>query len=222
MFSDFFEINHFEQRRKEVMNISNDDFKIVESKIRKEYLQTLLQYSKIGKTVKEINELFDKYDSELKQLGGNAFEKRNESLLVDGTDTSGNTALMWASLRGHIEIVNYLLMEQNANVNHKNNDLQTALMYACSEGNLTTAKALICHGADINHQDKWGDFPLKEAAYENHVELVKLLLSEKHIDLTLKNVLKQDVVDVCRIYQNHDCLKIIEQCKLKKVGDLSN
>ena len=59
------------------------------------------------------------------------------------------TALMGASLNGHLDVVRALLAAK-ANVNAKYSDGMTALMMASSKGNLDLVQALLAEGADVN------------------------------------------------------------------------
>ena len=59
---------------------------------------------------------------------------------VNSTDEEGNTALMYASYNGNREIVE-LLIENGADIDHENNDGNTALMWATNgEKNTETIK----------------------------------------------------------------------------------
>lgn len=55
---------------------------------------------------------------------------------------------------------------------------KTALMWACSNGNLTLVKALIEIGADVNEQDKKGMTPLHYACRNGNIEVVEYLLEQ--------------------------------------------
>lgn len=63
---------------------------------------------------------------------------------IDAADTDGNTPLVYAAKKGHIEIVRYL-------VNHSA-DVETyggkALIYAAEYGHLGTVKYLVEYGAE--------------------------------------------------------------------------
>lgn len=91
---------------------------------------------------------------------------------INGKNTFGKTALMYAAQYGFTESVKILLAagaDINAQTDEGNqkdsscaddpciaNGSRTALMYAVQEGHLETAKYLVKNGADINLQDSMG------------------------------------------------------------------
>ena len=105
------------------------------------------------------------------------------SLIRDGAGVNarglpyGDTALMRASARGHIDTVRALL-EKGGEVDARDSAGRTALMDAASEGYTDTAKLLLEKGATINSQDKEGWTPLFWAAYSRRTETVRFLLSK--------------------------------------------
>ena len=58
----------------------------------------------------------------------------------------GNTALIWAALKGHKDVMQ-LLIDQGANIQHANNDGNTALLYATYNGSEDVAKLLRSNAA---------------------------------------------------------------------------
>jgi len=78
-------------------------------------------------------------------------------------DDSGNTALMFASANGHLEIVNFLLEISRAAVNFKNSSGNTALHWAALTGQTAVVACLLAAGADANLPNLAGDRPFEEA-----------------------------------------------------------
>lgn len=72
----------------------------------------------------------------------------------------GLSILHWASDRGHISVVEYLL-ELKAQVNATDNEGQTPLHYACSCGHIDIVKLLVQHSADVSFKDVEGYTPLQ-------------------------------------------------------------
>jgi ankyrin repeat protein len=71
---------------------------------------------------------------------------------VNAKTKRGDTALMMASEKGHLEIVKWLIAN-NADVNakdNKDNVGETALILASEKGHLEIVKLLIANNADVN------------------------------------------------------------------------
>ncbi|CAO1597455.1 hypothetical protein XANCAGTX0491_001262 [Xanthoria calcicola] len=68
---------------------------------------------------------------------------------INATDSSGNTPLAWASARGdHKSVV--LLLEHGASLNIANDLNSQPIHLAAQTGNITTVRALVQAGADVN------------------------------------------------------------------------
>ncbi len=75
--------------------------------------------------------------------------------IVDDTDQSGRTALMWCSQRGHFTCVK-LLLEYGANTNLINQYGYTALMLASLRGHLKCVEILLQYGSDLTIRNNEG------------------------------------------------------------------
>ena len=84
-----------------------------------------------------------------------------------------DAALKWASSKGHIEIVKFLL-KVGVNV-HSNHNF--ALRYASFYGHIEIVKLLLDAGANVHD---WEDEALRRASTNGHTEVVELL--KKHIE----------------------------------------
>lgn len=87
------------------------------------------------------------------------------------------TALMKASSRGHIKIVE-LLLKHGANLD-LNIYGDTALMQASIEGHFSIVELLLEYGANPNLRDKSETTALWCASWCGHDEIVKLLLEHR-------------------------------------------
>lgn len=101
-------------------------------------------------------------------------------LLGEGYDPNyqnddGWTALMWASKRGHIDVVTTLL-EFDADPDIINNDNKTALWYSVCEGHYKISELLLEDGAYINLVRSGSDHPLCAAIDNFRVDEIILLL----------------------------------------------
>eukprot|EP00731_Ephydatia_muelleri_P037519 Em0494g4a len=103
-------------------------------------------------------------------------------------ETNRNTALTLACFQGRHEVVN-LLVERQANVEHRAKTGLTPLMEAASGGYHEVGKVLIAKGADVNAAPvpSSRDTALTIAADKGHCKFVHLLLTHAaHVDVKNK------------------------------------
>jgi len=82
---------------------------------------------------------------------------------------------MWASAKGHTEIVETLL-RSGAEVNAQEENGSTALRFAARNGRLDVVLELLERGTDVNAQTKNGMTALMSASYQGHTKIVEALL----------------------------------------------
>jgi hypothetical protein len=99
---------------------------------------------------------------------------------VNAKNTGGNTALSWASWRGHTETA-VMLLEKGSDVNAKDDYARTALHSASSSGHTETVAMLLEKGADVNAKDNDGTTALIDASIQIRPEVVTMLLKRKDI-----------------------------------------
>jgi ankyrin repeat protein len=104
---------------------------------------------------------------------------------VDAKDEDGKTALVWASLMGHTEVVKTLL-EAGADVNAKDKSGIAALIRASLGGYTEIVKILLEAGADVNAKAKSGITALIRASEDGHIETLKALV-EAGADVNAKD-----------------------------------
>ncbi|KAL5327092.1 hypothetical protein ACEPPN_004783 [Leptodophora sp. 'Broadleaf-Isolate-01'] len=89
-----------------------------------------------------------------------------------------NEVLKCAKDTGHKAVVKLLLETGRADVNSKDYDSQTLLLWAVKEGHEAVVKLLLEKGAQIEGTDNYGRTPLSWATEEGHEAVVKLLLEK--------------------------------------------
>jgi hypothetical protein len=95
---------------------------------------------------------------------------------VNVQDWQDHTPLYFASLKGHTEIVDFLLAH-NANTELGNNLNQRPLAVAAKYGHYNTVKTLLMHGAKVNCKNVFDRTPLHEAAIWSGKEVINILIS---------------------------------------------
>ena len=125
---------------------------------------------------------------------------RNHPIYIRG-ERAEETALMYATTYGHIDIVR-LLLEYNADPNITDSDGETALTMAVplhrfdNEG---IVKTLLEYNADPNLQNVNGNTPLIKATIFNQIYIVHLLL-DNGADPFMKNIRGDTALDLAERY----------------------
>ena len=91
---------------------------------------------------------------------------------------TSNVSMHEAALNGQLEMVKDLL-GKGLNVNLKDQDGRTPLMYASFNGYVEIIQLLIDNGAQVNVFDSYGRTPLMMASSGPYPEAVKILLDHK-------------------------------------------
>jgi len=102
-------------------------------------------------------------------------QKGFEAGNINGRIGNGMTPLMVAAKEGKSEIL-WALLESGADVNLLNNDENSALWFACFNGNPGVIKMLIEYGAKLDSQNVNGATCLIYAASAGKFEVVKTLI----------------------------------------------
>ena len=112
-----------------------------------------------------------------------------EGVNVNTTDERGNTILHFAAIFGRKETVEFLLKNQEINVNAKNKDGYTPLLYCAAIFDHTdiVETLLTTQGIDVNAKDNNGNTSLHFFAGRGRIDVVKTLLEKKGMDVNAKD-----------------------------------
>lgn len=131
-----------------------------------EELKKLIYTGKTEKFKEKLNKLLDE-DKVLAQQ------------CIDGKHDEGRGLLGWVAMASgyDIDLINYMIDEVKADVNHQDAKGRTALSIAISYGYIENVKALIKYGADIHLADSQGNTPMHIASepLDNSTQLIELL-----------------------------------------------
>ena len=108
--------------------------------------------------------------------------------LVDNNNGfKGRSPLIEAAKKGHTHICEYLISQQNANIEVKDNDQATALNIAALYNQTEVTKLLLDHDANIKAQNRSRGHATYWAARFGHLEVLKLLLEKDRDVIDIKD-----------------------------------
>lgn len=122
-----------------------------------------------------------------------------EQRLIDPNIVSKlyTTPIAISCIKGHMDIVDYLLQHTNIDINDGVIGSQTLLHIATSTNNIDAISFLLDKGANINIQDNRGRTPLISAIDNKHTTAYKLLLERGANRFTCHTSLYDPVVRLC-------------------------
>jgi len=133
---------------------------------------------------------------------------------INITDKKGYTPLMIASAFGHFEIVKYLV-DKKANLNTVDNSGYTPLTAALSRNKTDIFKYLLEKGAKSDLKD--AIHPIFVAISVNNIEIIKLLVENKKVNVNLQNEKGVTPLILAANFNNKDIIQYL----LKKKADKS-
>jgi ankyrin repeat protein/DNA replication protein DnaC len=122
-------------------------------------------------------------------------------------DILNHTPIYWASLRGHINVVEYLL-QQGAKINAEYGDQFASPLHAAASTGKEQVVLFLCkHGANVDLEDSNHETPLHTAARNGHKEVIRILL-EFHAHI---GHIKDNVTPLIEAILNNkqDCAKLL-------------
>ena len=129
--------------------------------------------------------------------------------LVSNRDKEGCTSLHLATIRGHKNIVEFLLARK-ADVNARDNLGQMPLHFAAATGRKDVAELLLANNADVNAKAKSDQTPLHVAAEYGRKHIVELLLS-KGAEVNAKDNRGETPLHVAAEYDRKNVVDLLRQ-----------
>jgi ankyrin repeat protein len=137
---------------------------------------------------------------------------------VNATDGQGNSALTFVEgcrrhddlIQSRVQLVE-LLIANGAEVNHRDDDGRTVLMYAAENGDAPAVNAVLRNGATVNAADNDGETALMKAAASSCTEETVRALLSAGADLNARDHKGRNALDSFRSSY---------ACPESKVGDL--
>ncbi len=139
----------------------------VKTRSYKQYFFCIIYYIEKLSTNYQFHYLQEFQDKE----GSPELEYLARKLVPTNKEYNKEYGMLYASKKGHLEIVKYLI-EQGANSNSFHGYV---LIYASESGHFPVVKYLVKHGANIHAHD---EYPLRVASQNGHLEIVNFLTEE--------------------------------------------
>ena len=151
---------------------------IVQEEELNEFREIIQELKKDGETVtdSDISEVMERLGVQISQEEIDSVIREIESM-SRCPDTFDNLALIRATEKGDYHLLKCLLSKDPSNIDFKDHDGNTPLIWASFTGHVNTIELLLDHGASINVQDNIGLTALMYSVTQRHDHSVNLLLS---------------------------------------------
>ena len=106
---------------------------------------------------------------------------------LHAADKHGSTALHWAASGGHLAVVRWLVEGVGADIDARNKEKRTPLMFACKTGREDVAHFLLDAGADPTLRMKDDSTAFDWAVLSGHLPTMELLAGHPRVDMTALN-----------------------------------
>ncbi len=116
--------------------------------------------------------------------------------------------------RGQIGVSSIKVLIDEGNINTKDKDDWTSLMFASRWGYTEIAQELINIKADVNAKDKLGNTSLMLAAQNKHTEVVKLLINSK-ANVNAKNNKGDSALSLASRFGGSEIVSILKKAGAK-------
>ena len=134
---------------------------------------------------------------------------------------TGSSLLHCCSLSDKPKSMAYLIMN-GCNVNIKNDFEETPLHWIAKSGATDSCKLLIVQGANINSEDSDGNTPLHWACEYDNIDIIKILLQSKNLDLNVKNYEGYTPLEIAAMNGNYETVKLLTTCRKNLEIDQKN
>eukprot|EP01060_Flectonema_neradi_P004213 TRINITY_DN12750_c0_g1_i1.p1 TRINITY_DN12750_c0_g1~~TRINITY_DN12750_c0_g1_i1.p1 ORF type:complete len:406 (+),score=123.63 TRINITY_DN12750_c0_g1_i1:121-1338(+) len=122
-----------------------------------------------------------------------------------------NDKLLQACRDGCIETVKAAI-DNGAQLQHAGGVFgETPLHAACAKGSLSVVKILVESGADVRARCERNNTPLHEAAFSNHINIVKWMLANTSCRLLAKNVNGMTPERSAKSQRHHKCAELLKK-----------
>lgn len=118
-------------------------------------------------------------------------------------------------------ILSYINTLNDLDINHRNNNNDTPLIFASEMGYLSIIKALLNKNAKINDINNNGDTALILSAFNDFIEVSKFLI-ESGADITIKNTEFKDAYFYALLNGNDKLIDLLSKLKVIKIKITKN
>merc|ERR1711879_402704 len=135
----------------------------------------------------------------------------SKKLAVDARDPDEKTALHWAVIRNHPDLVE-LLLERRAQIDLGSETGDSAMHYAAREGHAEITALLLKHGANVNITNANGWTPLHWTAIYGHEAVAnKLIEADANVFAEAPDTHHKTALSLAQSNHNKVLIKILER-----------